>query len=230
MKLNRINMKLNQKLFIFLIIFVLLISILKNWNNYPLYYEFYSFDNNLIEQNSEFYLNPKWRLCNPYKNKLLLVAFVIIAPEHFDKRNLIRQTWGNNSLAPNDFKLIFTIGKSANLTVNEKIIEEFKIHKDILQLNNFTDSYFNMTTKIMKSFNWISKYCTNAQYVLRCNDDVLVNVFSLINYFKNITYKSNQIYGRRLRKTVPIRSIYHKHYVSVKQFPRDYYPDYPEGM
>jgi hypothetical protein len=214
-------MKSSFKFFLFST-FVLAIIILDS-ENY-LDYEFLSKNE---DHNSEYYLNPKGLICEPFRKKILLIAFVILAPEHFEKRNAIRSTWGSKTLAPNDFKLIFTIGQSKNSTVNEKIVEEFKLHKDILQINNFTDSYFNMTTKIMKSFRWVSMYCPNAQYVLRINDDVMVNTFGLINYLKNIKYRKNQLYGRLLRNTVPIRSIYHKHFVSVKQFPDSHYPDYP---
>ena len=72
-------------------------------------------------------------------NRLLcasLCTIVIISPESFEKRNLIRSTWGNNSLAPEDFKVIFIIGLSTNSTINEVITEEFKLNKDILQINN----------------------------------------------------------------------------------------------
>jgi hypothetical protein len=174
---------------------------------------------------SEFSLNPK--VCNPNK-PLLLITFVVVAPELFDKRNVIRSTWGNNSLAPDDFRLIFSIGQSENETINNLVVEEFNNYNDILQINNFTDSYFNMTAKIMKSFRWISMYCPNAQYVLRINDDVMVNTFSLMNYFKNITLGKNQIYGHLLKKTSPIR-FQHKHMVTYTEFDRQFYPEYPEG-
>ena len=49
------------------------------------------------------------------------------------------------------FKLFFTIGQSVNSSINEKIIEEFRINHDILQINNFTDSYFQMTSKIFRN-------------------------------------------------------------------------------
>ena len=120
------------------------------------------------------------------------------------------------------------MGQSENSTVNELLEKEFHNHNDILQLNDFNDSYKNLTTKIMKSLKWAAIYCKNAQYVLRINDDVMVNTFSLINYFKNITYKQNQLYGHLLRRTRPIR-FQHKHQVSKFEFDRDFYPDYPEG-
>jgi hypothetical protein len=182
---------------------------------------------NIQNYNDEFYLNPKDLICEKNK-KLLFISFVVIAPEYFEKRDLIRRTWGNNSLAPEDFKLIFSLGFSINSTVNNLIADEFKKHNDILQIK-FNDSYNNLTTKIMKSFKWINYYCKNAQYVLRINDDVMANTFSLINYFKNIAYKKNQLYGHLLRRTQPIR-FQHKHFVSKEQFARDFYPDYPEGF
>ena len=131
-------------------------------------------------------------------------------------------------MAPDDFKIVFSIGQSENVTINEMIAEEFFLYEDILQLNNFIDSYNNLTTKIMRSFKWIARYCTNAQYILRINDDVMVNTFSLIKYFKNKVYKTNQIYGHLLRKTRPIR-FPHKHTVTQLEYDKDFYPDYPEG-
>lgn len=132
-------------------------------------------------------------------------------------------------MAPNDFKVVFLVGQSENLTTNQLVIEEFQDHNDILQLNDFIDSYDFITRKVMKGFKWIAMYCKNAQYVLRINDDVLVNTFSLINFFKNISYKQNQLYGHLLRKSLPIR-FQHKHQVSKFEFDREFYPDYPEGI
>jgi hypothetical protein len=213
------RIKIN-KLLLFAVLFFLLI-IVRQWNTKRIMFS------NYIKNTSEFYLNPKDLICDPNK-KLLLIAFVVIAPDRFEKRNVIRSTWGSNSLAPDEFKLVFSVGKSENSTINEIVLNEFLLHEDILQINNFTDSYFNMTAKIMKSFRWISMYCPNAQYVLRINDDVMVNTFGLINYFKNITLGKNQIYGHLLKKTSPIR-FQHKHMVSRIEYDKDFYPIYPEG-
>ena len=190
-----------------------LVIIVKQWDS----------DKDIVE----FSLNPRELICDPNK-KLLIIAFVVIAPDRFEKRNVIRSTWGNHLLAPDEFKVVFSVGQSENSTINEMLANEFLLHEDILQINNFTDSYFNMTTKIMKSFKWISKYCQSAQYVLRINDDVMVNTFSLINYFKNVTLGKNQIYGHLLKKTSPIR-FQHKHMVTRIEYDRDFYPNYPEG-
>ena len=181
-----------------------------------------------IKTIDEFKINPKELICQTPSNKsILFISFVIIAPQHFEKRDLIRSTWGNKSIS-SDFRIIFTIGMSENETINRQIEEEHRINEDILQINNFIDNYFNLTTKIMKSFKFISTYCPGAQYVLRINDDVMVNTFGLINYFKTLKLGENQIYGHLLKKTSPIR-FQHKHMVSRIEYDRDFYPNYPEG-
>ena len=85
---------------------------------------------------------------------------------------------------------------STNNTINKNIEQEFYIHKDILQIKTFNDSYYLMTTKIMKTFKWISIYCSNAKYIMRINDDVVVNTFELIKYFKKVPYQERKIYGK----------------------------------
>ena len=87
-----------------------------------------------VEEDSEFKLNPKTLICEPFSGKsILFIAFVILAPHHFEKRDLIRQTWGNRTLSP-DFKLIFTIGMPKDDAVNKRIEDEFDLHKDLFQI------------------------------------------------------------------------------------------------
>ena len=207
---------------------------LRQWINYP---QLGFYDKLLDEQQKElerenkvFKLNPKTLICEPFSGKsILFIAFVILAPHHFDKRDLIRQTWGNRTLSP-DFKLIFTIGMSTNKTVNKNIEDEFNLHKDILQINNFIDSYFNMTTKIMKSLKWITEHCSNAKYILRINDDVVVNTHHLIEHFANKPYELNQIFGYGIYGVGPIQWKDNKFYVSEKEYSPSRYDDYIEGM
>jgi hypothetical protein len=207
---------------------------LRQWIKYP---QIGFYDKLLDEQqkeqereNNEFKLNPKTLICEPFTGKsILFITFVILAPHHFEKRDLIRQTWGNRTLSP-DFKLIFTIGMSSNETVNRKIEDEFSLHKDILQINNFIDSYFNMTTKIMKSLKWITKYCSNAKYIMRINDDVVVNTHPLIDHFKKLSYQLDQIFGHGFYGFQPTRLKGDRFYVSEQEYPAKHFPDYVDGM
>ena len=173
-----------------------------------------------IKSIDEFKINPKELICQTPSNKsILFISFVIIAPQHFEKRDLIRSTWGNKSIS-SDFRIIFTIGMSKNETINRQIEEEHKINQDILLINNFIDNYFNLTTKIMKSFKWITQYCSNAKYILRINDDVILNTFSLIDHFRSLPYSSNQMFGFAIYGASPSRNQKHKFYVSEKDYPK----------
>ena len=179
-----------------LISFLLLIIFFKFneyifWDNTNVINEAQMLKDQTIE---EFYTNPYENVCQPSKPPFI-IAFVVLAPEYFEKRKEIRETWGNNFMYPNDFQLVFSVGFSNNSKVNTEILEEFSIHKDILLINNYNDSYFTMTSKIMASFKWISIYCNKSSYILRLNDDVVVNTFHLIEYFKKISYKKQQLFG-----------------------------------
>ncbi len=178
----------------------------------------------------EFKINPKKSICQAPTNKsFLFLAFVIIAPHYFEKRELIRSTWGNKSIS-SDFRIIFTIGMSENETINKQIEEENKINKDILQINNFIDNYYNLTTKIMKSFKWISRYCSNAKYILRINDDVILNTHYFIGHFKSLPYETNQMFGFALYGATPARDERSKFFVPEKVYPKSTYDDYVDGM
>ena len=75
-----------------------------------------------IDIKNEFELNPEHSICNK-DEEILFVAFVNIAPSFFEKRDLIRSTYGNDF--GSDFKLLFSIGMSMDEMVNEKIKEEY---------------------------------------------------------------------------------------------------------
>jgi hypothetical protein len=185
--------------------------------------------NNHVRPNEEFYLNPEHQICEKNQNKnIIFITFVLIEPQDFEKRNLIRLTYGNKNFDP-DFRVIFTVGMSDNKTVNKMIIDEFSINKDIVQINNFFDSYSNLTYKTMKSFKWISLYCTNSKYILRINDQIFVNTFALVNYFKSLNVEK-KIFGYGIYGIGPNRDIRSKFYVSESEYSKPFYSDFIEGM
>ena len=242
---TKLNWKYSQYLYwlILIIVFYIINSLftvkksninygyLKNWFDLSSYGLNYG-HSELIDPKDpkkEFSLNPRDLICDPSSNKsVLLITMVAIAPSYFGKRTLIRSTWGNKQQFGQDMKLIFLLAKSLNETINKMIDEEFKLHNDIVQ-KNYTDSYYNLTAKIMMGLNWISKYCPNSKYILRINDDVIVNTFNMIKYFNSLKYEKNQIFGYGITGVSPIRDPGSKFYVSEKEYPKSYYDPYIEG-
>jgi hypothetical protein len=179
-----------------------------------------------IDIKNEFELNPEYSICSK-DEEILIIAFVNIAPNFFEKRNLIRSTYGNDF--GSDFKLVFSVGMSSDEMVNAKIKEEYLLHKDIVQIKSLNDSYYKLTKKVMTSFKWTSHYCSNAKYILRIDDDVILNKYEFINYFKQIPYRKSQVYGNLIKGSYPRRDINNKFYVNWNEYPLKKYPWYVDG-
>ena len=194
------------------------------------YLESAKLSNEEIQISESLTLNPGHDFCSANDgHSLLIITFVIIAPHFFSKRNEIRSTWGNKKFS-DDFRVIFILGQSNNLTVNQLIKNEQRKNNDILQIANLIDNYYIMTLKIMKAFKWISIYCSNAKFILRINDDVILNTQYFIDHFKRLPYKKNQMFGFAFYGARPARNQGHKFYVSVKDYPREVYDDYIDGI
>ena len=53
--------------------------------------------------------------------------------------------------------------------------QESQIFHDIV-VEDFVDSYHNLTLKTMMGMRWIATFCEHAQYVLKADSDVFVNM------------------------------------------------------
>ena len=195
-----------------------------------------SFQNSHNDQ--EFRLSPdKMELCSTSsEGDSLIVAFVIIAPHLFEKRAQIRSTWADKTHLDSSklkLKCIFSLGLSQLPHINEKIKQESNMWHDILQLNHFFDSYFNMTHKIMSSFQWVSKLrCSRIKFIMRINDDVVVNTFALTNFLtkqQENNVQSFQMYGLKVSEAKVVRNKNSKFFISQKEYKLDVYPDYMSG-
>lgn len=179
-------------------------------------------------------LNPKFSVCGyDLGKKITFIAFVAIAPHLFDQRIKIRESWGNSKVS-SQFKVIFSIALSRNPLVNELVKEEFDKYHDIIQ-EDFIDSYYNLTLKVMMSFKWISEYCSNSHFTLRINDDVLLNSYALLNYLNSYLQKNNEravntMFGKIQSKMGPQRNPESKWHVSVKDFEGEIYDDFCSGI
>ncbi|CAC5410968.1 unnamed protein product [Mytilus coruscus] len=120
--------------------------------------------------------------CNG-KNVFLLV-FVHVASHKFLRRNLIRSTYGSISEFENQhIEYIFVLGQTSNITVQREINDESRKYKDIVQ-GNFVDSYRNLTYKLVFSMFWVNSYCSRAKYVVKVDDDIIINIPFLIRHLQ----------------------------------------------
>lgn len=125
---------------------------------------------NLIDiKNFSFIINPQ--PCEDYPAGFLLLIIVTSNPVNHENRMLIRNSWGKNVAAT---RTVFMFGESENATITKRIEHESKQYGDIVQ-GTFIDAYRNMTYKHVMGLKWAAHHCSNAKYVLKADDDVVVN-------------------------------------------------------
>ncbi|XP_071494306.1 beta-1,3-galactosyltransferase 1-like [Diadema antillarum] len=132
--------------------------------------------------NYTYILNPtkKCESLDSETDHLLLLIFVNSAPDHFLNRNLIRNTFGRQPSWPllelnnQSMRLIFSLGAVDDTVMQSRINDESTLFGDIVQ-EDFIDDYLNMTLKTVMGLKWATNFCSRAAYVMKIDDDVLIN-------------------------------------------------------
>ena len=127
---------------------------------------------------------------------------VISAPDNFEKRQSIRQTWFRYLNFPAGFA--FIIGMVDDVTLQQEIEVESSQYGDIIQVN-MVDQYRNLTLKVVALFNWVNENCPHARYLLKCDDDVYVNVNTLVNLIRSLPGDEIAIYGAQFTDGIVVR-------------------------
>lgn len=201
-------------------------SLLGPYNNTE--YEIDDVYDQLIDiKNFTFKVNPQ--PCQGYQSGLLLMIIISSNPVNYEKRTLIRNTWGR---PVDSTKVVFLMGESDNVNVTRKIDEEIQKYGDIVQ-GSFTDAYRNMTYKHVMGLKWVSHHCPTARYVLKTDDDVVVNSHALRTFLA----RELSPWGARglitchlMRHASVQRGKGNKWKVSEEEYEGQFYPDYCLGI
>ncbi|CAG9841012.1 unnamed protein product [Diabrotica balteata] len=111
-------------------------------------------------------------------NSVLVLMVVHSAPLNFDKRQAIRDTWGQMDETK---KIVFLIGDPSSLEEQKNIEAESTLFGDIVQ-GNFIDTYRNLTYKHVTVLKYFIYHCPHAKFLLKTDDDVFVNWPSMKNF------------------------------------------------
>ena len=118
---------------------------------------------------------------------LFLISYIHTAPSHYKRRMVIRETWGNPKYYPDvKVRVVFVMGKTFDKEEVQSSLEyEAEQYGDIVQ-EDFLDSYKNLTYKGIGALKWVTKYCSHAKFVLKADDDIFVNTFTLLRHLKSL--------------------------------------------
>ncbi|XP_048450408.1 beta-1,3-galactosyltransferase 5-like [Rhincodon typus] len=155
-----------------------------------------------------------------------LMLLVTTRPQEVSERGAIRETWGaERRLGARRICTFFLLGHGG--AYQGQIHRESQSYRDILQ-GDFTDTYYNLTEKVLLGLEWVHRFCPSARFVMKTDSDMFVNVFYLSQLLggKNTT---GFFSGQLMRDIRPIRNKANKWYVSEEEFAPTLYPRYCSG-
>jgi len=166
-------------------------------------------------------------LCSKSGSGIKLVVMVISAPDHTNQRDAIRGGWGLHGSRP-DVVFFFLVGRPSKSEELARLIEENDAHSDLV-INNNEDVYENLSLKVVSGLAWFDQHCPLADYLLKVDDDMFVQVNLLIHRLDNQTKSDRFILGHISRNWKPVRNPKSKYLITQKQYDKETYPDFATG-
>lgn len=169
------------------------------------------------------------------KQKNFIIVFIHSAAHAFKRRQLIRSTYGSvKQYKKVNLDFVFVLGETINAKVNSKLLTESRKYNDIIQ-GNFLDTYTNLLYKHIFAYFWLTKHCTNVEFVIKLDDDVLMNTRLIVDYllYRNRGGKKIDIFICKYREFLdnlsPNRESLNKWSLTMEEYPYSSFPPYCIG-
>lgn len=173
--------------------------------------------------------------CEPADDVTSLPSIVIIVHSRIsssDQRDAIRNTWGVASRRYDDdqpmVKIVFILGRDLNSssTTTTRIEQENRLYRDVI-VADFKDTYRNLTLKSLYGMHWARAFCRSAEYIVKVDDDVYLDVDLLKGVLLNSTDEGGIILGSlNARARVQRRGLWK---VKTNIYPSNFFPPYCSG-
>ncbi|XP_034734766.1 UDP-GlcNAc:betaGal beta-1,3-N-acetylglucosaminyltransferase 9 isoform X2 [Etheostoma cragini] len=163
----------------------------------------------------------------------MLIAVKSI-PADFDKRQVVRRTWGKEGLFKNgvSIRTVFLLGVPRNRTAlplwDRLLTYESQTFKDIL-LWDFEDTFFNLTLKETHFLKWVNSSCPRVKFIFKGDADVYVNVENILEMLQGQKPDTDLFVGDIIIHAKPIRRRSSKYYVPEFIYGGGLYPNYAGG-
>lgn len=183
-----------------------------------------------------FTLNPN--LCSGGDDvPVLFLVLVQSAVKNFDRRSLVRDTWGsvcrhNDSAAGRAAlcRLGFVLGTSPDPVLEYRLRDESSRHGDLVQ-SDFVDSYYNLSLSTVTGLRWAHENCKRYAYLLKADDDAFVNLAALREYLAGKSQRRRRaIIGYLMKGFRPNRNRASKWFTSPQLFAKARLPDFVSGF
>ena len=168
---------------------------------------------------------------------MFFILFVVKStPKHFDRRNMIRETWGKyRTIFDRKFAVVFLLGHdSDDDKTNVAVENEANCYNDILR-TNIVDTFSNLTIKTLSTFKWISQNLQHkVRYYVITDDNCVADLRTITNYLVRYlnpnAYETSAMYcGFMYERNSGVIRGNGKMSVSEQVYPNPIYPSYCRG-
>ncbi|RWS10510.1 beta-1:3-galactosyltransferase 2-like protein [Dinothrombium tinctorium] len=156
-----------------------------------------------------------------------LVVVVMSAIYKFSQREAIRKTWGKVAKM-RGIRVLFFLGETFDERTQANVVRENELNSDIIQVA-FHDHYYNNTLKAIAILRSLSRYCKKVKFVLKSDDDMLLNIQIASDFAKSNRYAKRTIFGLIYRNAAVNRSRFSKWFVPKSVYRANRYPSYATG-
>ncbi|XP_033625610.1 UDP-GlcNAc:betaGal beta-1,3-N-acetylglucosaminyltransferase 9-like [Asterias rubens] len=191
--------------------------------------------------NYRYLVNPSFNICTTggrRDKRVDLLVLVTSHPDHSERRDVIRETWGaRGSVKPTlpmpVVRVLFLLGvtsleSNGGQQLSESLQKEVNDHNDII-VEEFLDTYLNLTLKTVMGLKWASRHCQTARFVMKTDDDMIINMPRLLAFLHK--EPQHAYIAGRLAKAFPVvRDPSEKFYVPGDIYAPSTYPDYCIGL
>uniref|UniRef100_A0A3Q3ALP9 Hexosyltransferase n=1 Tax=Kryptolebias marmoratus TaxID=37003 RepID=A0A3Q3ALP9_KRYMA len=163
----------------------------------------------------------------------LLIAVKSTAAD-FDKRQVVRQTWGKEGrFQPGvSIRTVFLLGIPRNRSAlplwDRLLAYESRTFRDVL-VWDFEDTFFNLTLKETHFLEWVNSSCPHVKFVFKGDADVYVNVENILEMLQGREPEEDLFVGDIIVHAKPIRRRSSKYYVPEFLYGGGLYPNYAGG-
>ena len=178
------------------------------------------------------YKHNNMSVCN--EKDILVLVFIHTSPRHYVLRKYLRETWiAVQHYKGENLRTIFLLGATQNEDLQKGIDKESRQYGDVIQ-EDFIDAYKNLSLKFTMGLKWVQMFCPQARFIVKLDDDVVVNPFLLIHHLterSGYLNRNNLIYCRKGAR-IPLRakSKSNKWFVSKDEYPYKLYPRFCLGF
>ncbi|XP_030828170.1 beta-1,3-galactosyltransferase 1 [Strongylocentrotus purpuratus] len=161
--------------------------------------------------------------------QVFFLVLILSIHKNFDQRNAVRKTWASpKEIDGKQIVTLFLLAKNTNPRHQSLVEQESKQYKDII-MEDFMDTYKNLTLKTMMGLKWASIFCPQADYVMKTDDDMYVQFANIITYLSKPTVPTKNYVTGFVINGGPIRDPKSKWYMPKETYPGSKYPPFCSG-